>query len=145
MGVKDFIMKNLNLIQLIIFLLLGLEGYSQAIYTGGEGGGYASLSISSQTFVSTEKQMDQSLKVNVYPNPISQFKEINASSSDFTFGQTVTLSIYDLLGNLVDRREYEIFEKSISLTLPWEKLSKGLYLFVFKVDRKTVTVRVSMS
>jgi len=138
-------MKKLYLFLIIVSLIISVKGFSQAIYTGGEGGGYTSLSVSTQTDIQTDKIVEPELKVSIYPNPISEYKEINASSIDFIIGQSFTLRIYDLLGNLIDKSEYQISEQIITLNLPWSKMSKGMYLFVFKVDKRTTTVRVSMN
>jgi len=138
-------MKKTYLFLILVSLLITVKGFSQAIYTGGESGGYATLSVSTQTDIQTEKNIEPELKISIYPNPISEYKEINASSSDFVTGQSITLSIYDLLGNLLDKSDYQISEQIVTLNLPWSKMSKGMYLFVFKVDNKSTTVRVSMN
>lgn len=136
-------MKKIIIFTVLFCLVSFLKSHAQALYTGGEGGGYSSLTISSASEAERISQEKGILEVSVYPNPVSEFVPIYATSVDFTDGKVLNFQIFDLLGNSIKKQNVNLNGNKVQLDLPFDKMKKGIYLLYFKVDQKQKSVRIT--
>lgn len=133
------------LISVIFFLLLFSVSYGQSSYNGGQGGGYASTSISvSTSIVSDNPQPAKAFDFSIYPNPIRSDQTLKAKIQGIDANEKIILLVTDMIGSKVFKEEVEV-SSEISINLPMEKLKKGIYLITIQYKHQKLTRRFSFT
>ncbi len=137
--------KIYSTILILVFLLsvFSLSSSAQAGYQGGEGGGYGSLAISTGTVASLPDSLKTStFDVNVYPNPLRSNDIFKAKITGAKMGEKVTFIISDLIGTRIVVDQVEVTDEVI-ISIPSERLSKGIYLITFQYKNSKISRRFS--
>ena len=97
----------------------------------GQGSALRYMTVQVSPAVTATKDLAQTLKVNVYPNPATQNISINFDASK-TGG--VRINIYNLQGQLVSQAKYETFAADSTQTLDVSGLNTGTYFLLIETD-----------
>ncbi|MBN1989550.1 MAG: T9SS type A sorting domain-containing protein [Bacteroidales bacterium] len=132
-------MKKLTI--LFVMVLVGTIGtFGQAIYTGGSGGGYATISLSTPS--STNGSIVLNPKVSVSPNPFTANQPISIVTTGFSAAQSVTIAVYSSIGNRVHDEVVTSSKLEVGHSLSLPTLKAGLYLLVISTDKQKRTVKL---
>lgn len=127
----------------ILFLGLSYSASAQVYYSGGAGGGYASAVISAGTFVLPSDSLPVNLfDVTVFPNPLSSNDVFKARFSGIKEGETVSVVVTNLIGSKLFDEDLEV-NNGVVINLPYERLSKGIYLITFRYKTHKISRRFS--
>jgi hypothetical protein len=129
------------LVLLSTLTILSTTILAQANYAGGGGGGYGSYTISTGTMAT----LPDSIKgvvfdVSVYPNPLRSNDVFKAKILGAKMGEKLTLIISDIIGTRLLVEQVEVSDELI-INVPYERLSKGIYLITFQYKSHKITRR----
>lgn len=79
-----------------------------------------------------------SSSVRIYPNPASEQASLMLSTGNAGRG---TLSVYDLLGNQLNRDEVFVKQGTNTIPVPVADILPGIYFIELKLDNQTAIVR----
>ena len=124
----------------ILFLGLSFNASAQT-YSGASGGGYASSTIGAGTFI----MPNDSLLVNVFdatvfPNPLGANEEFKARFSGVKNGELISVVVSNLIGSKLLVDKIKVTDEAV-IDLPYDKLSKGIYLITFQYKTNRITRR----
>jgi hypothetical protein len=118
---------------------------AQADYSGGEGGGYSSHSISISTSVMFPDSTSVAIfDVTVYPNPVKRDDVFKAKLTGIKPGNKVQIVLTDLIGSRLLIEEVDVTPE-YEITLPYDKMSKGIYLITFQHNNQKITRRFNLT
>lgn len=128
-------------ITLWLTVLLGNNVFGQAYYSGGQGGGYSTTTISNSTsaFIGdsiTAKKFD----VTVFPNPLTSNDIFKAKLTGINQSEKVSIIVTDMIGSKIFMDKVEASDE-LTINLPYERLSKGIYLIIFQHNNHKITRR----
>lgn len=136
------LMKKLTI--LFVMVLVGTIGtFGQAIYTGGSGGGYATIALSTPS--STNGSIVLNPKVSVSPNPFAANQTITIVATGFSLNQAVTITVYSNIGNRLHNEIVTTNKLEVGHTLSLPTLKAGLYLLVLSTDKQKRTIKLICS
>lgn len=137
-------MKNIYKIALLaIALTLGssISLSAQANYSGGVGGGYSSVTIGNATIASLGDSLPtKTFDATVYPNPLSSNGVLKSRISGIEPGEKISVVVTNMIGSRIFSQEIEI-SNEITIDIPSEKLTKGIYLITFQFQNRKITRR----
>jgi hypothetical protein len=107
-------MKNRYLT--IVLSLVGVMGFSQGKFFGGDGDGYARQTVTNVTLSNTSF-IKEDVSLKLYPNPVETGLNIILPDVD-----CAVVSIYDLKGRLIQKQKWN--NKSLDVSY----LSSGIYV-----------------
>ncbi len=143
-------MKTLTLTTFYVLFLgaLILFSYSanaQANFSGGKGGGYASQNVSLTTSVAMpDTILYKNFDVAVFPNPIRKGVALKCRIRNAEKGSKTYVYVNNLLGNRVGTYEIDKETIEVDLLLPFNNMSKGIFLITFQNGKSRVTRRVTL-
>lgn len=141
-------MKNLYKIALLVTVLIissSITLSAQANYSGGQGGGYSSFTIGNSTFVeSGDSLINQNFAATVYPNPLTSNSILKAKISGIQSGEKISVIVTNMIGSRILAEEIENTNE-ITINLPQERLTKGIYLITFRYKNNKITRRFTYS
>jgi hypothetical protein len=127
----------------VLFLFVYSNVNAQAAYSGGAGGGYASVSVSMNTAVFPADPFSNStFEVTIYPNPLGKDQIFKAKISGFNANSKLKITISDMIGYQIHFEEVDV-SSEVTINLPYERLTKGIYLVTFQHNNTKVTRRFS--
>ncbi|KAF5083656.1 hypothetical protein DSECCO2_86870 [anaerobic digester metagenome] len=136
------LMKKLTI--LFVMVLVGTIGtFGQAIYTGGSGGGYATISLSTPS--SADGNLVLNPKISVSPNPFAANQTITIVATGFSLNQAVTITVYSNIGNRLHNEIVTTNKLEVGHTLSLPTLKAGLYLLVLSTDKQKRTIKLICS
>jgi hypothetical protein len=143
-------MKNNTITYIIpvVFALLILSFFSinasaQAAFSGGQGGGYATLPISISTSVTPiEQPQVKVLDFSVYPNPVRNDQILKAKIQGIDLNEKIKITVSDMIGSRIHSEELDALSE-ITINLPMDKLKKGIYLITIQHKHHKITRRFS--
>lgn len=128
-----------------LMMIGSVSTYAQANYAGGQGGGYSSTTIGNSTLANLGDSLEiKTFDANIYPNPLTSSQTLKARITGIQQGEKVQVIVTNMIGSRILSQEFEVTNE-ISIEIPKEKLSKGIYLITFKHLSKKVTRRFSFS
>ena len=140
------IMKNLFKIVLLVTGLIissSITLSAQANYTGGQGGGYSTITIGNGTIAALgDSIITKNFDATVYPNPLSSDGVLKARITGIQPGEKVLVVVTNMIGSRILSQEIEI-SSEITIDIPSNKLTKGIYLITFQFQNKKITRRFS--
>jgi hypothetical protein len=125
----------------LMLLLLSTTIKGQASYVGGLGGGYSMVEVTTGT-TGIEDIPNSSFEVIIYPNPLSKNQILKAKINGFEKNSKIKVVVSNMIGLQVFIQEFDVASE-ISINLPFEKLSKGIYLISFQHSKNKITRRFS--
>lgn len=132
-------MKTLSSFIILLFCIIGNDGFAQAPYTGGSDDGYASKRFDqTANFIADSNRLQG--KITVYPNPLPQHEELQLILAQAPSGH-LTIAIADLAGKIALKNEYNLIN-SQSVCLDTKYLQKGTYLITVKTQNYQATFRL---
>ncbi len=118
-----------------------LNSIAQASYSGGQGGGYSSQSISlSNNSITDDQLVKKTFDATVFPNPLNANETLKARISGFKPEQQIIIIVSDLIGSRLHVATVNAASE-ISISIPNERLSKGIYLVTFQHGNSKITKR----
>lgn len=143
---KNRLITTMPIIIIALALLncLSLKSFAQAAFTGGEGGGYAMIPLSVNTSIPPADQSSKTFDFSVFPNPLSSDQILKAKIQGVESGQTVKVTVSDMIGSRVHFEEVESASE-ISVNLPKNRIKKGIYLITIEYKHQKITRRFSYS
>ncbi len=139
---------NLSFFYVLGFWALFLCSFSakaQANYSGGQGSGYASINVSTITSVTIQDTLlFKNFDVVVFPNPIRKGDALKCRIRNAEKGSKTYAYVNDLLGNRVGTYEIDKETFEVELLLPFNNMSKGIFLITFHNGKSRVTRRVTL-
>lgn len=129
-----------NIILFVLVLISAIGALGQALYTGGSGGGYAMISLSTPS--STDGSIVLNPKVSVSPNPFTANQPISIVTTGFSAAQSVTIAVYSSIGNRVHEEVVTSSKLEVGHTLSLPTLKAGLYLLVISTDKQKRTIKI---
>lgn len=141
-------MKVVNL-KLLIVLLAALVTsllnnnplFAQANFAGGKGGGYGLLEVKTD-MTSVGDELNTSFEATIFPNPIEKNQVLRVRLNGVEQKSKVKIVISDMIGFQVFVQEMEVTTE-FDIHLPYEKLTKGIYLISFQYSKNKITRRLS--
>jgi hypothetical protein len=80
----------------------------------------------------------EKIDISFWPNPVQD--RLNITSSEINFSDNASVSIYDLTGREVVKKDN--FENSKNLNIDLSPLSKGLYILKLKDGQRSIKKRI---
>lgn len=142
---KSHYNSKYRVVLFVLNIIFGLNSslLAQANYSGGSGGGYSSYAISASTSIQTEIELSKkSFDVSIFPNPLKSSDVLKAKISGVEARQKITVIVTDMIGSRLLVEEVEAASE-ITINIPHERLSKGIYLITFQIPNGKVTRRFS--
>jgi hypothetical protein len=137
-------MKKIYLSILILVIFTALAG-AQAHYSGGAGGGYASTAIGNSTSVFLGDSLtNKSFDVTIFPNPLTSADILKAKLTGINQTEKVSIVVTDMIGTRLLVEKVDVSDE-IVINLPFERLSKGIYLITFQYNNHKITRRFNFS
>ena len=139
-------MKNLYKIFRLFCLFVLFIGLVQSVsaqvqFSGGAGGGYASAAIGAGTLVMPVDTLPTPIfDVTVYPNPLSVNSVFKAKFTGVDNGETVSVVVSNLIGSRLFIEDVKVTDGTV-INLPYDRLSKGIYLITFTYNSNRITRR----
>jgi hypothetical protein len=124
---------------ILIFVSTIIKG--QASFVGGLGGGYSMVEVTTGTTGIVDIPTN-SFEVTIFPNPVSKNQVLKAKINGFEKNSKIKIVVSDMIGFQIFIQEVDIASE-ISINLPFEKLSKGIYLISFQHSKNKITRRFS--
>jgi hypothetical protein len=142
---KKLYYNILKLSMVFIFSSICLVTFAQANYSGGKGGGYASYSLNSGTFVNPADTLITSIfDVTVYPNPLRSNDVFKAKITGGNQNEKISIVVSDLIGTKLLVENVDLADEII-INIPFDRLSKGIYLITFQYNNHKITRRFSFT
>lgn len=137
-------MKKIYL-SILILVIFSAIADAQAHYSGGAGGGYASTTIGSSTSVFFGDSLsNKSFDVTIFPNPLTSTDILKAKLSGIKHTEKVSIVVTDMIGTRLLVEKVDVSDE-IVINLPFERLSKGIYLITFQHNNHKITRRFNFN
>ena len=136
--------KSAAIISVLLLISNGLAN-AQASYAGGVGGGYSSTAIIQGTLSSSaDSIIKKNFDATIFPNPLKNNDVLKAKFSGINNGGKVTIIISDMIGTRLYAEEVDILSE-LTINVPFDKLTKGVYLITFQYNSNRITRRFNFS
>jgi hypothetical protein len=141
---KTFCKVGLWIFFITTLILFNASG--QANYSGGQAGGYAALSVSMSGTSSAigDSLISRTFDVSVYPNPLKKGQMLKGRIRNYYDNSPIRVTLIDMLGNKLMTADIDITAEELLISLPSEKMGKGIYLIVFQNSKTKITRRFSL-
>ena len=137
-------MRKIYLIALITFQFTAVVN-AQAHYSGGTGGGYASTAIGNSTFAfQGDSITTKAFDVTVFPNPLTSNDVFKAKFTGLKHTEKISIVVSDMIGSRLMVEQVDASDE-ITINLPIDRLSKGIYLITFQHNNHKITRRFNYS
>lgn len=142
---KTLILSSFYVLCFWVLVLFSYSANAQANFGGGKGGGYASQNVSLATSVALpDTLLSKNFDVAVFPNPIRKGDALKCRIRNAEKGSKTYVYVNDLLGNRVGTYEIDKETFEVELLLPFNNMSKGIFLITFQNGKSRVTRRVTI-
>jgi len=139
---QNCLLHSIAMATVFLLVLLGSSNLKgQASFIGGLGGGYSMVEVTTGTTGIVEIPTN-SFEVTIFPNPVSKNQVLKAKVSGFEKNSKIKIVVSDMIGFQIFIQEVDVASE-ISINLPFEKLSKGIYLISFQHSKSKITRRFS--
>ena len=127
----------------MLFIGLSYGTNAQVYYSGGAGGPHASTAIGTGTYIMPSDSLPVNLfDVTIFPNPLGSNDVFKARFSGVKQGETISVVVTNLIGSKLLVEDIEV-SNGVVINLPYERLSKGIYLITFSYKTHKISRRFS--
>jgi hypothetical protein len=140
-------MKTILKVSVALFFISIVTAFNangQANYSGGQAGGYAAISISlgGTSVAPGDSLITKQFDVSVYPNPLKKGQLLKGRIRNYYDNSPIRITLIDMLGNKLMTEDIYITADEMLISLPSEKMGKGIYLITFHNSKSKITRRL---
>lgn len=140
-------MKTILKVSVALFfisIVTAFKANGQANYGGGRAGGYAAISISlgGTSVAPGDSLITKQFDVSVYPNPLKKGQLLKGRIRNYYDNSPIRVTLIDMLGNQLMTEDIYITADEMLISLPSEKMGKGIYLITFHNSKSKITRRL---
>jgi hypothetical protein len=140
-------MKTILKVSVALFFISIVTAFNangQANYSGGQAGGYAAISISlgGTSVAPGDSLITKQFDVSVYPNPLKKGQLLKGRIRNYYDNSPIRVTLIDMLGNKLMTEDIYITADEMLISLPSEKMGKGIYLITFHNSKSKITRRL---
>lgn len=140
-------MKTILKVSVALFFISIVTAFNangQANYGGGQAGGYAAISISlgGTSVAPGDSLITRQFDVSVYPSPLKKGQLLKGRIRNYYDNSPIRVTLIDMLGNQLMTEDIYITADEMLISLPSEKMGKGIYLITFHNSKSKITRRL---